>query len=215
MPEASPYAAPPSKYRMRQSRVLRAVREGRVARVLKINTVDAKVAEIFAEAQPDAIWVCMEHVSTTWEQAENQIRAAKIHDVDTLLRVSRGGLDDLEARDDEELAGAIHAALLYDRAVCAAYGVVASRRNYDVIVGRDASGQRHCGVLEQSWRFGGASMAELLALECLAADGGTAWVLAETVESYDGEPDRPGAVVYWPGDARSPRKYARVIASGC
>lgn len=107
MPEVSPYAAPPSKYRMRQSRVLRAVREGRVARVLKINTVDAKVAEIFAEAQPDAIWVCMEHVSTTWEQAENQIRAAKSHDVDTLLRVSRGSYSDYIRGLEADAAGLI------------------------------------------------------------------------------------------------------------
>ena len=40
----------------------------------------------------------------------------------------------------------------------------ASRRNYDVVAGLDARGQRRCGVLEQSWRVGGASPAELVAL---------------------------------------------------
>lgn len=94
MSEAQPYAATPSQFRMRPSRVLRTIREGKVARVLKLNTADAKVAEIFAASQPDAIWVCMEHVSGTWEQIENQIRAAKIYDVDTLLRVARGSYSD-------------------------------------------------------------------------------------------------------------------------
>jgi 4-hydroxy-2-oxoheptanedioate aldolase len=79
---------------MRPSRVLRTIREGRVARVLKLNTADAKVAEIFAQSQPDALWLCMEHTSATWAEVENQIRAAKLYDVDTLLRVSRGSYSD-------------------------------------------------------------------------------------------------------------------------
>lgn len=94
MSEPQPYAAAPSRFAMRPSRLLRTIRAGKVGKVLKLNTVDAKVAEIFAQAQPDAIWICMEHVSTTWEQMENQIRAAKIYDVDALLRVSRGSYAD-------------------------------------------------------------------------------------------------------------------------
>lgn len=93
--QTQPYAAtPPTRFRMRPSRVLRTIREGKVARVLKLNISDAKIAEIFAAAQPDALWLCMEHTSATWEQVENQIRAAKLYDVDTLLRVSRGSYSD-------------------------------------------------------------------------------------------------------------------------
>ena len=74
----------------RKSRVKRTTSAGKVATILKCNTVDIKVAEIFALAQPDAIWLCMEHGSLDYNQAENQSNAAKIYDVDSLLRVNRG-----------------------------------------------------------------------------------------------------------------------------
>lgn len=90
-----PYAAtPPSRFHMRPSRVLRTIREGKVARVLKLNTNDAKVAEIFAASQPDALWACQEHVSGSIESIEHQIRAAKLYDVDTIVRVARGSYSD-------------------------------------------------------------------------------------------------------------------------
>ena len=75
----------------RKSRIKRTTDAGKVATILKCNTVDTKVAEIFALAQPDAILLCMEHGSLDYNQAENQINAAKIYDVDSLLRVNRGG----------------------------------------------------------------------------------------------------------------------------
>ena len=78
-------------YSFRSSRILRTVRRGKVATMLKCNTSDNKVAEIFSLAQPDAIWLCMEHSSLNFVQAENQVNAAKIYDVDSILRVSRGG----------------------------------------------------------------------------------------------------------------------------
>ena len=75
----------------RKSRIKRTVEQGKIATILKCNTTDTKVAEIFAMAQPDAIWLCMEHGSLDYAQAEGQINAAKIYDVDSLLRVNRGG----------------------------------------------------------------------------------------------------------------------------
>ncbi len=94
MSEPQPYASAPSRFQMRPSRILRRIREGKVARVLKLNTNDAKVAEIFAASQPDALWACQEHVSGTMESIEHQIRSAKIHDVDTIVRVARGSYSD-------------------------------------------------------------------------------------------------------------------------
>ena len=47
----------------RASRIKRTVESGKVATILKCNTSDNKVAEIFALAQPDALWLCMEHSS--------------------------------------------------------------------------------------------------------------------------------------------------------
>ena len=96
-----------SKYKMRSSKVLRTIREGKVARILKCNTSDAKVAEIFAMAKPDALWLCMEHTSLTYEQAEHQVRAAKMHDVDALMRVSRGGYSDYIRPLEIDCAGLI------------------------------------------------------------------------------------------------------------
>src|SRR5690606_37047936 len=113
-----------------------------------------------------------------------------------------------------EVAAAVRAAIRYDRVVRGAYGVLASRCNYDVIAGVDSRGRHHLGVLEQSWRFGGASMAEVLAMEAFAASPALSWVIAETVESYGDAPDPPGAVVYWQGDVTSPRKYARIVRDG-
>src|SRR5690606_16722997 len=56
----------------------------------------------------------------------------------------------------------------YDAAVEAVHpGFFASRRNYDVIAWHDAHGNWRCGVLEQSWRLGGASPAEIVALDAL------------------------------------------------
>jgi 4-hydroxy-2-oxoheptanedioate aldolase len=79
---------------MRLSCVLRTIREGKVARVLKLNTADAKVAEIFAAAQPDRAIGC------AWSNTPRRVgrsktrSAAKLYDVDTLLRVSRGSYSD-------------------------------------------------------------------------------------------------------------------------
>lgn len=94
MSEEQYSASKASTYKMRESRVLRTIREGKVARVLKLNTNDTKVAEIFAMAQPDAIWLCNEHCSGSFESMENQIRAAKTHDVDAIVRVARGSYSD-------------------------------------------------------------------------------------------------------------------------
>ncbi|MBB6064016.1 DUF3182 family protein [Pseudoxanthomonas broegbernensis] len=134
----------------------------------------------------------------------------------SVLTVWRGDFSTLCAELPEgEVAGAVRAAMRYDRLVRANYQVLASRRNYDVIAGVDSRGRRHLGVLEQSWRFGGASMAEVLAMERFAERPGLPWAIAETVESYGDGPLPPGAVEYWPGDAKSPRKYARIVRDGC
>ena len=75
----------------RKSRIKRTTDAGKVATILKLNTSDTKIAEIFALAQPDSIWLDMEHGHSNYAQVENQVNAAKIYDVDSLLRVSRGG----------------------------------------------------------------------------------------------------------------------------
>lgn len=81
-------------------------------------------------------------------------------------------------------------------------GFVASRRNYDVAVGVDAQGHRHTGVLEQSWRIGGASSAEIHGLVALAADPALNRLCASSWEAYGAAPEIPqGMSVLYQGDA--------------
>ena len=75
-----------------------------------------------------------------------------------------------------------------------------SRRNYDVLHGRDARGRWHCGVLEQSWRIGGASGPEVAALEAFRADPLLRAVRAHSTERYGAHAaPPPGAIVHFHG----------------
>ncbi|MDN6861096.1 DUF3182 family protein, partial [Pseudomonas sp. CAN2814] len=67
-------------------------------------------------------------------------------------------------------------------------GFYASRRNYDIAQGVDAQGERRSGVLEQSWRIGGASGAELAALQAFVADPALCVVRASTFEIFADKP---------------------------
>lgn len=81
--------------KMRRSRVLEKLRAGKVASCTKLNLGDPRVAEIAAASGVDCIWLDLEHVPNDLREVENQIRAAKVHDVDTLVRVPRGSYSDL------------------------------------------------------------------------------------------------------------------------
>lgn len=77
---------------------------------------------------------------------------------------------------------------------------IVSRRNYDIARGRDQRGEWHMGILEQSWRIGGATPAELAAFEAFARNPRARKVHATCVEAHSW-PDRlpPGAAVYHRG----------------
>jgi Protein of unknown function (DUF3182) len=110
---------------------------------------------------------------------------------------------------------AIAQAREYDAAAQACFaGFFASRRNYDVMQGLDSQGRQRSGVLEQSWRIGGASGAEVGALAAFRADPDLESARAVSVESYGESPPPPAdATVYYRGiDARvGPlTKYSRV-----
>lgn len=78
----------------RPSRVLKLLSEGRLPTILKINLSDPRVIEIAGLSGVDAVWLCNEHVPNDWIGLENQIRAARIHNVDTIVRVARGAYSD-------------------------------------------------------------------------------------------------------------------------
>lgn len=81
-------------YHLRKSKVLKKIREGGVAYSFKLNVCDPRIAEIAAMSGIDCIWVDMEHVPTDYAELENVIRAAKLYDVDTLVRTAKGSYND-------------------------------------------------------------------------------------------------------------------------
>jgi hypothetical protein len=136
------------------------------------------------------------------------------------LLVVRGDVDallGLELAPNARLA--IAQARTYDAAATECFpGLFASRRNYDVAQGLDAYGRWRSGVLEQSWRIGGASAAEVAALEVFRADSARRAVRASSVEVYGANGAAPrNTFVYYRGtDARvGPLiKYTRVEPYG-
>lgn len=135
------------------------------------------------------------------------------------LTVVRGGYQQLLAIDmDPVVRTAIDLAQRYEAAAFQAFsGFVASRRNYDVVHGRDAQGQWRTGVLEQSWRVGGASSAEVLALQAFAEDPSLHQVYASTHEVFDNQPIPDDAVLFYQSDDREVgqiSKYARIHDNG-
>jgi hypothetical protein len=118
------------------------------------------------------------------------------------LLVARGGFDALLALDiSPAMKRAAERAQVYDAAAHACFpGFFASRRNYDVVEGRDAQGHPRTGVLEQSWRAGGASGAEIAALEWFGSRPRSRAVRAWCAEVYGADAVAPdGAVVYFSG----------------
>jgi hypothetical protein len=117
------------------------------------------------------------------------------------LLLVRGGFSALlDLQLDTGMHLAIHRALLFDEAAAEYPGLFASRRNYDVLRGRDARGRWHCGVLEQSWRIGGASGPEVAALEAFRADPHLRAVHARATELYGVHAVPPrGAIVHFHG----------------
>jgi hypothetical protein len=131
------------------------------------------------------------------------------------LTIARGGFDRLlKLSLAREVVSAIDQARAYHMAAMTSFrGMFASRCNYDVAQGVDSEGQRCSGVLEQSWRVGGASAAELAALEAFRADRSLDVVLASTTEVYSTGAVPDDAVVYFRGvdeHAGAMTKYVRI-----
>lgn len=136
------------------------------------------------------------------------------------LRVVRGGFDALLRHDlPDAVRIAVEQALAYHREAMAAYpGLFASRSNYDVAQGFDDAGAWHSGVLEQSWRVGGASGAEIAALQVLRDEPSIHWVDASTHETYASDAPVPAhARIHFDGSDRGMGrliKFATVDAMG-
>lgn len=136
------------------------------------------------------------------------------------LVVVRGDFDRLIQLDLEpNVRTAIAQARTYHAAAMDCFaGMYASRCNYDIAQGVDDEGCRRSGVLEQSWRIGGASGAELAALDAFHADPALHVVRASTVEVYGEHAPVPvDAAVYFQGvddQVGALTKYARLESHG-
>jgi hypothetical protein len=118
------------------------------------------------------------------------------------LWLVRGGFDALLAtRPPFDVRLAIDQARLYHDAVVECFpGFFTSRLNYDVARGRGPLGQWRSGVLEQSWRVGGATGAELTALELFRGQPDRDRAHVRCVEVY-GDADIPqDAAIYYRGE---------------
>jgi hypothetical protein len=100
-----------------------------------------------------------------------------------------------------EVRAAVAAARQYDAATEEFSGFMASRRNYDVAQGIGADDWPQSGVLEPSWRVGGASSAELAALATFARNPSLKIVRASHFEEYgEGRRAPADAIVEFQGD---------------
>lgn len=136
------------------------------------------------------------------------------------LTFVRGGFNELLQLDlSEDERRAVLQARTYDAAAMACFpGLIASRRNYDIAQGMNSKGLLRVGVLEQSWRVGGASSAEIVALEAFQADEATRVVHACSVELHgEGHEIPPDAAIFFRGTDEAMgfmTKFARVEAYG-
>ncbi len=115
------------------------------------------------------------------------------------LTVVRGDFAALLALDlAPEVRIAVEQARRYDAAATREFpDLFASRRNYDIAQGFDDGGVRRSGVLEQSWRIGGASPAEIAALGAFRDDPTLRIVRVSAVEVYADAGVPPRATVHY------------------
>jgi len=151
-------------------------------------------------------------------QIENA-RGESVYGGSDLLLV-RGDYIELLARELEpDVRRAIEYARTFDTAAALSFpGFFASRRNYDVVQGLGNDGELKVGVLEQSWRVGGATGAELAALHAFRQRPQTNAVRASTHETHVEQALPDGARELYRGPDNHGDfllKYARIEAYDC
>ncbi|WP_433737366.1 DUF3182 family protein [Pseudomonas putida] len=121
------------------------------------------------------------------------------------LLVVQGGYDELLTLDlPEDVRLAIRQAQVFDSAADEAYpSFYASRRNYDIAHGVASDGKPRSGVLEQSWRMGGASSAEVAALQSFVNDSQMPAIRVSSVETYIDQPLPADAIEVYRGAAQN------------
>lgn len=90
---------------VRASRVMREQREGILSSCVKLSLNSPGSVEIAGISGFSAVWICMEHCSASWNDISHLVRAGKIHDVDVIVRVSKGSYSDYVKAFECDAAG--------------------------------------------------------------------------------------------------------------
>ncbi len=139
------------------------------------------------------------YYGTQWRTTDNEGNAA--YGGSNLVCV-RGGWQALPALPmSETVRMGVSQARAYDDAMAEYPGFISSRRNYDVGQGFDARGRWRSGVFESSWRAGGASPAELLAIGAFMDDPDVMVVEASHMEEFGEFATAPSdAIIHFQGE---------------
>ncbi|MEN8194415.1 MAG: aldolase/citrate lyase family protein [Bacteroidota bacterium] len=78
---------------MRKSKVLKKLRAGEIVSCLNVH-FDAQVSDIAGLSGFDCLWIDREHLAQDWSTLQSHVWAAKSHDMDVMVRVSRCGYSD-------------------------------------------------------------------------------------------------------------------------
>ena len=79
---------------MRKSLVLKKLRNDEPVWCAKTNLTDPNVIEIMGCLGIHCVWLCMEHVPIDAQTVHNQVRTAKMMNMDALVRVAKGSYSD-------------------------------------------------------------------------------------------------------------------------
>lgn len=171
---------------------LDAIEPAELARCGLVLEPNLEEAATYSVGQVRVDGVCASYCGTQKATTDNHGRPAYGGSDLVIVRGDYAALEEFPLPQDMRLA--IRQARVFDAAAAQFPGLYASRRNYDVLSGRDARGRRHSGVLEQSWRIGGASGPEVAALEAFRADPGLRAVRACSTEAYGADALVPAVV---------------------
>jgi len=136
-----------------------------------------------------------------WQRSTTNNRGESVYGGSYLVCV-RGDWDALDRLPmSMQERTAVDQARAYDLATVEYPDFVASRRNYDVCQGLDGKGRWRSGVLEASWRSGGASTAELAALCAFAKDPTLDVIESAAIKQFGRSCEAPhDAIVHFRGD---------------
>ena len=77
---------------MRESRVLRKMREGKVVTSIKLNMADPRIAEMAAMCGFDCIWIDMEHTYVSYKEVLCHLNAARSANISSVIRLPQNDL---------------------------------------------------------------------------------------------------------------------------